>query len=103
MPIKLIPTHVQEQYGIAEKDKDEYVFIEIRKEIYGLPQAGILANKLLKKRLTKHGYYEVEHTPGLWQHKWSPIVFTLVVDDFGMQYVGAEHAMYLIHTLHQST
>jgi hypothetical protein len=36
--------------------------------MYGLPQAGILANKLLKKWLARHGYFEQPHTPGLWKH-----------------------------------
>jgi hypothetical protein len=39
--------------------------MEICKGMYGLPQAGILANKLLKKRLAKHRYFEQLHTPGL--------------------------------------
>eukprot|EP00804_Cyclotella_cryptica_P012506 CCRYP_017700-RA/>CCRYP_017700-RA protein AED:0.42 eAED:0.36 QI:0/0/0/1/0.66/0.25/4/0/397 len=49
--------------------------------MYGLPQAGILANKLLEKRLAKAGYYQCQHTPGLWRHVWRPITFCLVVDD----------------------
>ena len=62
--------------------------MEIRKAIYGLPQAGVLANKLLKKRLASAEYYEMPHTPGLWKHVSHPIAFTLVVDDFGVKYVG---------------
>lgn len=37
--------------------------------------------------------------PGLWCHKWRPIVFTLVVYDFGVQYVGQEHAHHLIQEI----
>ena len=69
--------------------------------MYGLPQAGILANKLLKQRLAKYGYYEVAHTPGLWKHLSRPISFTLVVDDFGIKYVGKEHADHLLNALKQ--
>jgi hypothetical protein len=65
----------------------------------GLPQAGILANQLLRNRLAPHGYTEAKHTPGLWQHHTRPITFTLVVDDFGIKYVGNEHAQHLITTL----
>ena len=36
----------------------------------------------VKKFLMPEGYYKVEHTPGLWQYKWRPISFTLVVDNF---------------------
>ena len=69
--------------------------------MYGLPQAGMLANKLLKRRLAKHGYYEVRHTPGYWRHMWRPIDFTLIVDDFGVGYENNEHALHLLQTLPQ--
>ena len=58
----------------------------MRRAVWGLPQAGILANKLLKKRLAPHGYHECKQTPGLWKHTTRPISFTLVVDDFGVKY-----------------
>ena len=59
----------------------------------------MLANKLLKQRLAKHGYYKVAHTPGLWKHISRPISFTLVVDDFGIKYIGKEHADHLLNAL----
>jgi hypothetical protein len=31
--------------------------------------------------------------------QWRPIVFSLVVDDFGISYVGKEHADHLIHSI----
>ncbi len=68
----------------------------MRRVVWGLPQAGILANKLLQKRLLPHWYYECANTPGLWKHKTWPIAFTLVVDNFGVKYVGKEHADNLI-------
>ena len=36
------------------------------------------------------------HTPGLWRYVTRPVQFTLVVDDFGVNYVGKEHADHLI-------
>ena len=62
----------------------------------GLPQAGILANKRLKRKLAPFGYYECVNMPGLWYHVSHPISFTLVVDDFGVKFVGKEHADHLI-------
>ena len=85
MPIHLIPEHIIQQYNLKTKEKNGYIYTEIIKGIYGLPQAGILANNLLKKRLAKSGYFEVPHTPGLWKHITRPIHFTLVVDDFGIK------------------
>eukprot|EP00804_Cyclotella_cryptica_P025622 CCRYP_002829-RA/>CCRYP_002829-RA protein AED:0.38 eAED:0.38 QI:0/0/0/1/0/0/2/0/285 len=69
--------------------------------MYGLPVVGALANKPLRERLAPHGYYEVAHTPGLWRHVWRPLAFTLVVGDFGVKFVGKQHAHHLIDTLRQ--
>jgi hypothetical protein len=77
--------------------------MESRKGMYGLPQSGIIANKLLRKQLKPHDYYEVVNTPGLWKHESRPVIFTLVVDDFGIKYTGDEHAHHLIDTLKNIT
>lgn len=37
--------------------------------MYGLPQAGMVAQELLAKPLAKFEYYECRFTPGLWKHK----------------------------------
>ena len=63
--------------------------------MYGLPQAGILAQQLLEERLNKHGFYQ-NKAPGLWTHNTRPISFTLVVDDFEIKYVGKEHADFVL-------
>jgi hypothetical protein len=73
----------------------------MRRAVWGLPQAGILTNKLLCKRLLPHGYYECTNTPGLWKHTTRPISFTLVVDNFGVKYVGNEHVDHLIWCIKQ--
>ncbi len=49
IPIELLPDNIIEHYQLQEKVLAGYVYMEIRKGMYGLPQAGILANKLLKK------------------------------------------------------
>ena len=99
LPLSIFPQHVIDQYRLNENAKGGFVYVEIRRAIYGLPQAGILANKELRKRLSPAGYYEVAHTPGLWRHVTRPVQFTLVVDDFGVKYVGKEHAVHLIKAI----
>ena len=37
--------------------------------------------------------------PGLWRHATRPITFSLVVDDFGIKYVGKEHVDHVIKCL----
>jgi hypothetical protein len=81
---------------------DEHIYIEVQKGMYGLPQSGILANQLLVRRLAVHGYHQTKFTPGLWEHISDPIKITLVVDDFGFQYMGGEHDNHLINVLEQS-
>jgi hypothetical protein len=74
---------------------DGKVYIKIQKGIYGLSQAGTLANKLLQRRLDLDGYRPTEDVHGLWKHETRTITLSLVVDDFGIKYVGAEHYEHL--------
>jgi hypothetical protein len=67
--------------------------------MYGLKQAGLLANQLLQQRLAPYGYYPAQHTPGLWLHKTRQIAFTLVADDFAVKYVGKGNARHLRNAL----
>jgi hypothetical protein len=70
--------------------------------MYGLKQAGLLANQLLQHRLAPFGYYPARNTPGLWLHKSRPISFSLIVDDFAVKYVVKQHADHLRNALLQS-
>ena len=99
MPLHLFPQHTIDQYKLQENAQNGQVYLEVRKAIYGLPQAGALANKQLKKFLAPYGYYEVAHTPGLWRHATRPIQLSLVVDNFGVKYVGKQHVEHLVHCL----
>jgi len=102
IPLVLIPKmHMIDKYNLEQKTKGGFVCCEIQRGIYGPPQSGIFANKLLNKRLAKHGYFEVKHTSGIWRHIWCPIQFTLVVDDFGVKHVGKQHAEHLCKALKQ--
>jgi hypothetical protein len=67
--------------------------------MYKLPQAGILANKLLQRNLAKDGHQPTQHTHGLWKHDTRSISFSLVVDDFGVKYVCCEHAEHLMECI----
>eukprot|EP00957_Ditylum_brightwellii_P034653 2626903-Ditylum_brightwellii.AAC.1 len=75
------------------------IYIEIREGVYGLPQAGKLANEQFIKHLALYGYYPVRHTPGLWRHTTIDIQFTLVVDDFGVKYTNKEDVHHLLWAL----
>ena len=71
MKMSDIPDTIIQQYNLKEKaTSDGYVYIAIKRGMYGLPQAGILAQELLEKRLNAHVYQQSKFTPGLWTHKW---------------------------------
>jgi hypothetical protein len=94
-----LPQETIDKYDLIELAQDGKVNIEIQKGMYGLPRAGILANELLQRNLAKDGYRPTQHTPGLWKHDTRPISFSLVVDDFGVKYVGREHAEHLMECI----
>jgi hypothetical protein len=97
-----IPDEVVKEYKLREKaTKNGSIYIRAKRSMYGLPQAGLLANKLLEKRLNKHRYRQRKVVPGLWKHNTRPIQFTLVVNDFGVKYVGKEHAQHLKNALEE--
>ena len=42
IPIKLIPKEMQKQYHLEKVLKDGKVYVKIHKDMYGLPQTGIV-------------------------------------------------------------
>jgi Reverse transcriptase (RNA-dependent DNA polymerase) len=93
--VRDIPAELFQHYQLAPLVKNGRVCVEIRRGMYGLPQAGRLANDALVIHLASHGYIQSKHTPGLFTHISRPISFCLVVDDFGVKYEGKEHAEHL--------
>ncbi len=96
MPLDLFPNWTAKQYDLKQHALNSYIYLEMQQTVWGLPQAGIPANKILRQRLLPHGYYECNNTPGLWKHTTRPFSFTLLVDNFGVKYVGKEHVDHLI-------
>jgi hypothetical protein len=103
IPIALLPNDIIEHYQLQEKVLEGYVYMEIHKGMYGLPQAGILANKLLKGQLAHHGYFEQLPTLGLWKHITRLVWLNLCVDNFGIKYIGCKHLQYLYDALCKET
>ena len=80
------PNDVIEHYNLRKLVDDKgFVISRVDKGMYGLPHAGIIAQKLLEKRLGAEGYHQSTTTPGYWKHESRPISFCLVVDKFWRQ------------------
>ena len=103
MPLRLIPDDIIKHYGLHKRAIDGHVHMEIRKGMYGLPQAGIFANKLLKLHLACHGHFKQPHAPGLRKHASQTIWWNLCVEDFGFKYIGDEHLKHLFAALWTET
>ncbi len=100
MKLELFPDDIIEEYNLRSKvDARGDIHCKVRQEMYGLPQAGIITQELLKKRLLKAGYKQSKVTPGYWTHVWWPISFALIINDFGVKYIGEDHVQHLINTL----
>jgi hypothetical protein len=99
MLLSRFPEEIVQRYNLNALAVDGWVYIEIRKGMYRLKQAGLLANQLLQTRLAPFGYYPARHTPGLWLHKTRPLYVLLVVDYFAVKYVGKQHADHLRNAL----
>jgi hypothetical protein len=75
-------------YNLEKFVHNGFVYMEIAKSIYGLPQSGRQAQDQLVKHLKQHRYYQCANTSSLFHHTTKNIAFTLVVDDFGLKYVN---------------
>ncbi|KAG7342946.1 reverse transcriptase RNA-dependent DNA polymerase [Nitzschia inconspicua] len=98
---RFIPDDIFILYNLADLLDGDYIYVEIRRGMYGLPQAGRIANDYLRTFLEPAGYHPTPNTPGLWRHKTRPIIFSLVVDDFGVKYVNQDDVDHLLGTLRQ--
>ena len=80
---------------------DVWVYFDILKRFCGLPQAEKLVYDIIRVCMNKSGYYEADTTPGLWCQKWCPIIFGIIVDNFGIEQVGERHSQHLLHILQE--
>jgi hypothetical protein len=99
IPVAIIPPSIIDEYKLGPLIHRDHVYVEIRKGMYGLPQAGKIANDRLTKFLAPYGYAPVPLTAGLWRHDTRDITFTLVVDDFGVKYTDVADANHLMSAL----
>ena len=96
-----IPSTIWIEHDLPQyiKPGDNKVLVEINGGMYGLPQAGKLAQDKLVTHLASHGYHMCPNTTCLFKHESRPIEFTLIVDDFAVMYTDIRDANHLIAAL----
>ncbi len=57
MPLSVFPEWIKQQYKLDKHAQNGFVYLRMERAVWGLPQARILANKLLRKRLAHHGFF----------------------------------------------
>ena len=97
--LDIVPDKIVRQYNIRALASNGWVYMETRKGIPGLKQSRRIVNDRLQLYLYKFGYAPVVRTPSLWKHATKNIIFSLIIDDFGVRYVGKNNANHLIQAL----
>ena len=79
---KHFPSDIRRKYKLDSKvTPSGHIYIRIKKGMYGLKQAAILAYQRLKQTLATAGFFSVLGTVGLWRHDNKPIHFCLCVNE----------------------
>jgi hypothetical protein len=102
VPIWMLPDAIIDQYNLHPLFHNGYVYVKIRRGMYGLTQAGRIANDQLIVFLKPHGYKPCPLMHGLWRHVTRDIVFSSVVHNFGVRYTARADADHPINTLQQA-
>ena len=85
IPLDIIPEEIIQHYNLIKLAHKGFLYMEIQKGMYGLPQAGKISNNKLKLHIDNFRYNPSPIIPGLWRHQTHPLQFPLVVDDFGIK------------------
>jgi hypothetical protein len=100
IPVHMFPDATMTSYKLHNLVHNGHIYAKIRKGMYGLPQAGKIANDRLQEFLAPHGYAPAGVTHGQWKYKMTkPIAFALVVDDFAIKYTNKDDSNHLLTTL----
>ena len=98
--ISKFPPDIIQKYNLELlQDEQGFIYIKIKKGMYGLKQAAILAYLQLVKFLQAYGYYPEPHSIGLWSHSTRKTKFCLCVDDFGIKYYNKHDIEHLLNAL----
>ena len=72
-----------EEYCYKQYFVNDMLYFQVNKGMYGLPQAGLLAQNRLVAHIAQHGYIQSDTMPCLFRHTTNGATFVLVVDEFG--------------------
>lgn len=94
--LKYFPMEIIKRYHLdILAHIDGYIYVKIKKGMYGLKQAAVLAYNNLSQLLKSTDYVPIINTSDLWKHTTHHTLFLLCVDNFGVNYYNKEDVQYL--------
>ena len=99
IPVKFIPDDIIKKYNIKALEHKGYVYVKIKRGMYGLKQAAWLAYEQLQEYLKPYGYLPDPNHQCIWYHTTRRTRFCLCVDDFGIKYCDKADAEHLLNIL----
>ena len=95
--IKDLSDTIIAEYGLDSFRVDGHVYFEVMKGMYGLPQAGLLAQQ--RSHLAQSEYIQFSVIPCMFRHPTNDLSFVLVVDDFGVKFTNSKGRDHFLDTL----
>jgi hypothetical protein len=91
-----LPQDIIDEYGLLELSHDGCVYIDIQKYHTSIrhPRERIVTKKIIFGRVSPHQIH-----PWLMETETRPVWFSLVVDDFGIKYIGRVNAKHLMTSI----
>lgn len=99
IPVAEIPAESMTRHKLHDKVRNGRVYFRIDKAMYGLPQAGYIAQRDLGKLLRDNGFRECPRTPQVFRHESRALTMSIVVDDFGVLYLQERDVLWLLEVL----
>ena len=98
IPYNYFLEDIRIRYNLKEKVSRGFIYVRIKRVMYGLNQAAILTYDQIVKHLKTHGYYPVIGSNEIFSHKTQKTNY-VYVDDFGIKYHSTEDADHILNSL----
>ena len=99
--MKYFPSDIINKYNLNNIVHNNCIYIKMKRGMYGLKQAAILAYQPLSKLLYQANYRPITGSIGMWNHMNKSITFNLCVDNFGVKYYDKKDVKELMSIIKQ--
>jgi hypothetical protein len=103
IPLTLFPEWIVEQYNLTRHALNGFVHLEMRRAVWWIATSRIYSKQMPKTKACAVWVQKSTNTPGLWHHDTRSVLFTLVLDNFGVKYVNADNVQHLIVSIKRMT